>query len=214
MTSINISVACVLALHLPSGCNEQSASDPSANPTTSTTEPREWRITEALDPAAVDARVLPPGSSTTISYVEQPGSIRIILPDGETHEAEPFLVQAAQESQRLAYVRLLFPAESLNAAVARAQVMLDEWEVATPEHASKLDKWQEERQRLGYKHNTQSDPLHASFNSPSDLRFPRQVEIRPSFDMDHPWYVAVGVSFHAERERQRARESTSAPATD
>ena len=91
--------------------------------------------------------------------------------------------------------------------------MLDEWGLATPEHGSKLEKWQAERQRLEYRPNTQSDPLHVSFNSAGDLRFPRQVEIRPSFDMDRPWYVAVGVSFYGERERQAAREAATRPAT-
>lgn len=141
--------------------------------------------------------------TTPVAYVENPGPIRLTLPDGETHEAEPFLVQAWQENGRLVGVRLLFPAESLEAAVARAGVTLDEWKLASPEHTASLEKWRAERNSMGYKPNTQSDHLHVSFNSAKDLRFPRQVEIRPSFDMDRPWYVAVGVGFRGERERQR-----------
>lgn len=211
--AVNTSVVYVLLSTLPVvGCDVRPTTAPATRPATTSTQPREWRITEALDPAEVNADVLPPGSTTTIAYVEQPGLIRIVLPDGEAHEAEPYLVQAAQETQRLTYLRLLFPSESLDSAVARAEVMLDEWGVVTPEYTKRLAEWHAERAQQGYQRGPYSAGLHISFNSTMNQRFPRQVEIRPSYDSNRPWYVAVGVSFYGERERQR--NATSQPATE
>jgi hypothetical protein len=143
-----------------------------------------WDLSTGHDIARVG---WPPQVTDNIWFIDGPLYVHLILPDGESGDLQRCeKAQLRRDGNQLTHVSVMFPAETIEQCYVRTKTLARQWQI-TDLH--ELEEWHRTR---GY-----SADQHSGYVAlgRSDLRRPRGIELRHSFQQDKPWGVSFGFGY-------------------
>ena len=155
------------------------------------------RVADDLDAGSIGVeRVVTRPRESDIAYIDSPGPITLTLPDGESHDLEPDLIQVRQRGGRMTHLAIFFPNQTLEPAISSALALAEEWSVPFEPNQEQFDRWVAHRRKHGTLPSAAYSPGFAQLSGLKDARYPRKIEIRPSFKSDEPWYVKIVIALY------------------